>query len=122
MDAAAIARRRLGACGIDGLLILGLQLLAPAAGPVLGLAYLVLRDGFFGGQSVGKRVMGLKVISDEPGRNRYAVSAMRNALWIVPVLNLAFVVTGLYALLHDANGRHWGDRLASTRVVPSKAA
>lgn len=118
MSAATLGRRRLGAWVIDLLLIIGVQVMAPVIGPVVGMTYLVLRDGLFDGQSVGKRIMGLKVVSDETGRGRWAASAMRNVLWVIPVVNLAYAVTGLYALWHDADGRHWGDRLASTRVVP----
>ncbi len=120
MDAAKLGRRRLGAWMIDGLLVLGLLILLPGSLGFLALiAYTLVRDGLFSGQSVGKRIVGLKVVSDVPGRGPYATSLVRNILWVIPVLDLVFAVTGLYALLHDPDGRHWGDRLAGTRVVPA---
>lgn len=115
MEPASIARRRLGAWLLDGLLVLGVSGI-PMTGVTLGLAYWLLRDGLFQGQSVGKKILGLRVVNDA-GRNPYAASALRNALWLVPVVNLVFAVLGLYTLFHDPNGRHWGDRLADTRVV-----
>jgi uncharacterized RDD family membrane protein YckC len=42
---------------------------------------------------------------------------IRNLLWVIPVVNLLMGLTGLYALFTDPAGRHWGDRLADTRVV-----
>jgi hypothetical protein len=44
-------------------------------------------------------------------------SAVRNVLWVIPVVNVVLGFTGLHDLVHDPRGRHWGDRLANTQVV-----
>ncbi len=109
---------RIAAALIDALLCVGLSLLLYTPGWILSTAYWLLRDGLFEGQSVGKRVMGLKVVAGA-GRLRagWKESAVRNVLWVIPLVNLVGAVAGLWYLCSDPEGRHWGDRLADTRVV-----
>ena len=62
--------------------------------------------------------LGLQVVARQgSARATFLTSAIRNLLWIIPLVNLVMGVTGLYLLFHDGGGRHWGDRLADTRVV-----
>ena len=118
MGTEELARQRIAAWTIDLLIVLGLLLLVPGIRWLISAAYILLRDGLFEGQSVGKRILGLKVVAhQERARCTYLDSAVRNALWVLPVVNLVMGLTGLQALLHDPQGRHWGDRLANTQVV-----
>ena len=118
MALAVLAQRRLFAWVIDVLIVFGLGLLFARVGWLAGAAYWLLRDGFFEGQSIGKRLMGLKVVVGEHrARCRFSHSALRNLLWGIPILNLVMGFIGLQKLFRDRAGRHWGDRLADTRVV-----
>ena len=118
MASSEVAQQRLAAWSIDMLMVLGLGILLDGLGWLAGTAYWVLRDGCFDGQSVGKRLMGLKVVAGGSGRRcTFRDSAVRNFLWIIPVLNVVMGLLGLHHLIHDPAGRHWGDRLADTRVV-----
>lgn len=120
MHSTDTARRRLLAWFIDLLVIIGLFILLRWIGGLAASLYLLLRDGLFEGQSVGKRIVGLRVlVLPEERRCGFKESAIRNVLWIIPVMNLVMALTGLHALTHDPHGRHWGDRLANTRVVPA---
>ena len=113
-----LARERLLAWLIDILLVLGVSALVGSLGGAVSLGYVLLRDGFFEGQSVGKRIMGLRVAAHGGElRCTFLDSIVRNVLWVIPLVNIAMGLTGLHALMHDPEGRHWGDRLANTRVV-----
>ena len=117
-------RQRLFAFGFDLLLAGGLGALCGAALLIAGLSiagiYLLIRDGLFHGQSVGKRIVGLRVVcapTQQPcGIGR---SMARNVLWIVPFVSVLFGLEALWRVSHAAAGRHWGDRLADTVVAPA---
>ena len=113
-----LVQARIYAWLIDLLLFLGLGAFFGGLGWVASTGYWLMRDGLFEGQSIGKRLMGLRVVMGAAhARCTFVASAVRNLLWILPFVNLAMGLTGLYALSHDRSGRHWGDRLADTRVL-----
>jgi uncharacterized RDD family membrane protein YckC len=112
-----LAWARISAWCIDWLMVIGLSAMFNVMGLLASSAYWLLRDGLFDGQSVGKRLMGLQVLGPDGARSTWQVSAARNVLWIIPFVNVATGLTGLYYLFHDPTGRHWGDRLANSRVV-----
>lgn len=113
-----LVQSRIYAWLIDLLLFLGLGAFFGGLGWIASSGYWLLRDGLFEGQSVGKRLLGLKVVAGpDQARCTYPASAIRNLLWVIPLVNLAMGLTGLYYLSKDRAGRHWGDRLADTRVV-----
>ena len=56
-------------------------------------------------------------VTEARSRCTFRYSAIRNLLWVIPLVNVVMGVTGLYYLSKDRAGRHWGDRLADTRVV-----
>jgi uncharacterized RDD family membrane protein YckC len=122
MTAAHIAKLRLFAWLIDFLMVIGLGMLFYALGWAVSAGYWLLRDGLFQGQSVGKRIMRLQVVTERGEPCSLLRSFLRNALWVIPVVNAVTAITGLHYLLHDARGRHWGDRLAETHVVYLSAA
>ncbi len=108
---------RLLAWLIDTLLMSGASQV-PVLGWVAAAAYWLSRDALFNGQSVGKRVMGLRVVI-VPDRRRcgWRESVLRNLLWLIPIVNGAMLLSTLYYLLRPAPARHWGDRLGQTDVV-----
>ena len=119
MAKADLAQSRIYAWLIDLLLVLGLgALFGPPLGWIISIGYWLVRDGLFDGQSIGKRLMELKVVAGKD-RRRCTVTAsiIRNLLWVIPFVNLVMAATGVYHLSKDRFGQHWGDRLADTRVV-----
>ena len=118
MAKADLVQQRIYAWLIDLGLFLGLGVLFGGLGWIASTGYWLLRDGLFEGQSIGKRLMGLKVVAgDARGPCRFPTSVIRNLLWVIPGINLLMGFTGIYYLSKDKAGRHWGDRLADTRVV-----
>ena len=72
----------------------------------------VLRDG----QTLGKRVMGLRVINDNGTPITWVPSIVRNLLRTVDMLPFGYGF-GLLSGLLDGNGRRLGDLAAGTLVV-----
>jgi uncharacterized RDD family membrane protein YckC len=96
-----------------------------AAGWVLALGLLalfLLEAGFFaiqelalGGQTLGKRMIGLRTVASRGGRAAPLALVLRNLL---RSLDLLF---GMWFLVFDPRGRRIGDRLAGTLVVHDRA-
>ncbi|MGD8719860.1 MAG: RDD family protein [Candidatus Zixiibacteriota bacterium] len=86
-------------------------------GTVAGISafYFLIRDA--GGASLGKRIMGLRVVkfTDYGQKANLFHSIMRNITLLVPLLNILDVV---YAVT-DPKGRRVGDRLAGTVLTES---
>ena len=83
MAKAEFAQQRILAWLIDFLVVLGLALLFQQAGWLAGAGYVLSRDALFNnGQSIGKRLMDLKVVVG-PDRVRcgFRSSIIRNLLW-----------------------------------------
>lgn len=77
-------------------------------------AYLIFRDGFFGGRSIGKKLMGLKVINTKTNKPcSLKDSFLRNITLVIPILN----VIDLLVPFIDPEGLRFGDKLAGTKVV-----
>ena len=100
---------RLVAHIIDDIIIaIGSMLIIP------GLLYFLLKDDMNDGRSIGKGLMGLRVVNYKTGNEcNFTESALRNLVWWIPVINL---VEFLVVIL-DAEGRRMGDDLAGTIVV-----
>lgn len=81
----------------------------------VGLFYFLVRDG--GGASIGKRIMGLRVvkINDYERHANVIHSIVRNLTLLVPLVNILDVV---YAFT-DPKGRRVGDRAAGTVLTES---
>ena len=107
-----------------------------AAGQVLvpvgflgGLAYILIADGFSGGRSLGKRLIGLQTVL--PGRHEAAgfrESIIRNlpfavaqAAFAVPyvgwLVSAAIVAFEAVLILGNEQGRRLGDEVAGTQVL-----
>ena len=114
-----------------------LALAAGRAGLVVALLYLLLADGVFHGQSVGKRIFGVKAVF-LPMRTdaRFRDSTLRNAPMALIVLlrmmpepfGLRAGLAGLLVIgaveawkaVRDPLGRRFGDVWAQTQVVDGK--
>jgi uncharacterized RDD family membrane protein YckC len=116
-------RKRTGAAIADGLLVAMCLVLYTSRDSILfiaiGAAYLLLRDALFiPGQSVGKFLFGLRVVSLANGHPCGRLhSAQRNFILLVPGLNVVAVVLETVAIVRDPQGQRLGDTLANTQVV-----
>lgn len=92
---------------------IGLLLFAP---PII---YPFIKDGMKNGQSYGKRLMGIRVISLDDGTPcTYARSAIRQLIThlLCNVAFIGYIIEPLIVLL-DSDGRRIADRIANTFVV-----
>jgi uncharacterized RDD family membrane protein YckC len=105
-------------------------------GTLIGLLYFLLKDSFFSGQSLGKKVMHLKVVSSEDLTKSctFKQSVLRNSLfsflfftlipfwgWIlVFLLGFPICLIELYLMRTRPNGIRIGDLFAETIVVDFK--
>jgi len=128
---------RLGARLVDVGVAWGLYVVCGAAGAVVALLFLLLADGMIQGQSVGKRIFGVKVMH-LPTRSaaRHRDSTLRNApLALIVLLGMMpaplgavaaaaglFVIGGVEAwrVVRDPLGWRLGDSWAQTQVVDGK--
>lgn len=119
--AKADVKRRMSAATIDGLFVIMSCFLYwnsnSVAYLVVGAAYLLLRDAIKG-QSIGKFLVGLVVISLESGRTAsLAGSVRRNLLFLLPGANVVAIFLEARTVVRDPQGQRLGDRLAQTQVV-----
>lgn len=126
-----------GARAVDVSVAWGLYVVGGAAGAVVALLFLLLADGMLQGQSVGKRIFGVKVMH-LPTRSaaRHRDSTLRNApLALIVLLGMMpaphgtvaaaaglLVIGGVEAwrVLRDPLGWRLGDTWAQTQVVDGK--
>lgn len=94
-----------------------------------GLAYILIADGFAGGRSIGKRLIGLQTVL--PGRRETAgfrESIIRNlpfavaqAAFAVPyvgwLVSAAIIAFEAVLILGNEQGRRLGDEVAGTQVL-----
>ncbi len=114
---------------IDLFIVVAAGEIAPPVGFLSGLAYILIADGFAGGRSIGKRVVGLqtmRVDSREAAGFResiirnlpFGLAQMAYAVpyvgWMVSLVVLAF--EGLL-IVGNEQGRRLGDEVAKTQVL-----
>ncbi|VXC30249.1 RDD family protein (modular protein) [Flavobacterium sp. 9AF] len=77
---------------------------------VLLIAYYLLRDALFGGQSIGKKVMKYKAVKEDGTSlsGDYVTSIMRNITLLIPLVDAILVLIDKPRL---------GDNIAKTKVV-----
>jgi len=120
---------------IDLLLVIGMARLPDVMGFLAVTGYILVRDGLFAQQSVGKKVIGLRVaLTDDPGKAvSFRESIIRNAplavaylLFLVPYAGwlLGPLALGVEALtaMGDERGMRVGDLLARTYTVQADEA
>ena len=132
--------KRFIAALIDGI-ISSIVAVIPVIGAIIGAAYTLTKDAImfqvtkdaqWKNRSIGKKLMGLEVISADGTDIDLKASCMRNwplaigtIIMIVPVLGwiigglVAFVlgILELVLVLTDAKGRRLGDKVGNTMVV-----
>jgi uncharacterized RDD family membrane protein YckC len=116
-------------------LIVGVLCTIPSfAGIVAGAMYILISDGFFRGQSVGKKLIGLKVVTTQ-GESRastFRESMIRNVPYAAAILLGSFPLLGwflfftlglfvvsveAYFVYADDQGIRLGDIFADTQVI-----
>jgi uncharacterized RDD family membrane protein YckC len=115
---------------VDLLLVIGLARLPDVIGFLSAAGYILIRDGLFDHRSIGKKLMGLRVLSLEESGSAatYRESIIRNVpivlayfLFLIPYAGwiLCPLVLGTEGLtaLGDRAGMRVGDLLARTQVV-----
>ena len=124
---------RLIAKSVDLLIVLILAMLFYPFGLILSLVYMSLADSLYGGQSVGKRLLGFSVISLEDGQPcSVRQSVVRNLPIIVPLACAIIPLWGFimatllifplllfetYLLFKLDSGHRLGDVMADTTVI-----
>lgn len=73
------------------------------------------------GQTVGKRLLGLRVVSSEGATITFGQAAVRNLVRIIDILPGCYLVGGCSALV-DRHGRRLGDLAAGTLVVRQRSS
>lgn len=108
--------QRIGAYLIDALICIPVSFV-PVIGGIASIAYILLRDSlpFLDGQSLGKKVVGLRAV-DERGASlvgAWGTGIIRNVILLIPFAPLIELVV----LLTRDDCRRLGDQWAGTRVV-----
>lgn len=128
--------QRGGARAIDALILLVIYLIGASfylwVGVIASAIFAALHDSFGEGQSVGKRIMGIRVVNDVDGGScSYRESILRNlpfifgviflgvpGLWIFfLVLCVPYLLFESYLIILLSSGVRLGDILANTLVV-----
>jgi len=114
---------------LDFIIIAAVGEVIPKAGFFVGLAYLLIGDGLFDGRSLGKKLIGLRVVSADTNEPcSFRGSILRNSifgigylLYKIPWLGWIFIVIVIVfefiILLGSKDGMRLGDEIAKTRVV-----
>jgi uncharacterized RDD family membrane protein YckC len=93
--------------------------LAYAVGTILSLVYFTYFEGSASGQTVGKRLLGIRVIDfSSGGPIGYGRAFVR---WIARILSGIVCLLGYLWMLWDKEKQTWHDKLATTVVVPTSA-
>ena len=114
---------------LDFIIIAAAAEVIPKAGFFAGLAYLLIGDGLFDGRSVGKKIIGLRVVSEDTDKPcSFRDSILRNSifgigylLYKIPWFGWMFIVIvtvfEFVILLGSKDGSRLGDEIAKTKVV-----
>jgi len=79
----------------------------------LGSSYFVVLNGY-GGKTIGKMIMGIRIISTEGSNIGFWQSFAR---WIGYYISGAFLFIGFLWSIFDKNSQSWHDKIAGTYVV-----
>jgi uncharacterized RDD family membrane protein YckC len=116
---------------LDFIIIAAALEIIPKAGFFAGLVYMLIGDGLFDGRSLGKKLIGIKVVSvDAQKPCTFRDSILRNStfgmgylfynmLWFGWIFILAVTVFEFVILLGSRNLMRIGDEIAKTIVVDS---
>ena len=114
---------------IDLFIVVAAGEIAPPVGFLSGLAYILIADGFAGGKSIGKWLVGLQTMRlDGPDTAGFRESIIRNLPlggaqiayavpyigWLVSLVILAFES---FLIIGNEQGHRLGDEVARTHVL-----
>lgn len=118
---------------IDFIISLILALLAYPLGVFAGVIYLSVKDSMGGGNSLGKRLLGFRVVSLVDGTPcSMKQSVLRNLIFVIPFAFTIIPVWGwpfcflflvplvgleIFFLLKGSSGHRLGDMMAETTVI-----
>jgi hypothetical protein len=114
---------------VDLLIVAAADKLVPPVGFLAGLAYILVADGFAGGRSVGKRLIGLQTILPRAREAAgFKESIVRNlpfglAYLMFEIPYVGWLVAGAMLSLEGVliigndHGRRLGDEIARTQVL-----
>ena len=83
---------------------------------LVGFVYYILLEAQFG-QTVGKRLTGIKVVTTDGNPIDYRASVIRNVLRVVD--GIVFYLVGAVLIYLSDSQQRLGDRVAETVVVPA---
>jgi len=116
---------------IDGMLIAAASQVIEPVGWISGLAYALIADGFPGGQSLGKRLIGLQTVVPRTKEfSGFRDSIVRNlplafAYLLFPIPYVGWLLAGAVVifeallLIGNEQGIRLGDEIAGTQVLDS---
>ena len=85
-------------------------------GALIGLAYLIYLEGSPSGQTVGKKVMNIRIVDADSGAPiGYGRATLRYFARIVSAIPC---LLGFFWMLWDKQSQTWHDKLATAVVVP----
>lgn len=114
---------------LDFIIITAVAEVIPKAGFFAGLAYLLIGDGLFDGRSLGKKLIGIRVVSANTNEAcTFRDSIFRNSIfgigylfYKIPWFGWIFIViislVEFTILLGSKDGMRLGDEIAKTKVV-----
>lgn len=127
--------QRFGAALVDGILLwivsailntlLGNSPTEPNASAsgiqlLIAIGYYVYFHGSPSGQTIGKKVLNIRVVgANHGGPIGYGVAALR---YVGSILSAIPCLLGYFWMLWDNNKQTWHDKIATTVVVPESAA
>jgi uncharacterized membrane protein SpoIIM required for sporulation/uncharacterized RDD family membrane protein YckC len=79
--------------------------------------YYLLCEGLFDGQTLGKRILGLRAVRDGGYSVGFAASAVRNLMRIIDLQPLFTYLVGIAGIAISKSGKRLGDVVAGTIVV-----
>ena len=107
--------KRFVAAFIDGLLFGGVGLaLQNNAFSCLGIVYETILISQWNGQTIGKKIMGIKVVSTSGGKLDWLKAFIRAISKILSTIPLGL---GYFWMLWDDKSQTWHDKIADTIVV-----
>lgn len=83
---------------------------------VLNFGYFLVLEAFWAGQTVGKRLLGIRVIRDNGQPATFLSSAIRNLFRVIDVLPTGYFLGAMVSVFHPRDKRI-GDLVAGTIVV-----
>ena len=114
---------------IDLFIVVAAGEIAPPVGFLSGLTYILIADGFAGGKSIGKRLVGLQTVRvDGRGTVGFRESIIRNlplggaqVAYTIPYIgwlaSLAIVAFESFLIIGNEQGHRLGDEVARTHVL-----